>query len=136
MAVGPHKTSLPANLTALKTGDCDGVHSSRRYSPFRAIQLLIKPSFSFRLGTMSEEVTTKGAIDMPIQKSVFEVKDATPPKFEVEELHEQKYMGPERRRENRRTGHDRRLDVRFELNADDRRQSHGRREGDNGPNFW
>ncbi len=73
---------------------------------------------------------------MPIEKSVFEVKDPTPPQFAVEELHEQKYMGPERRRDNRRSGHDRRLDVRFELNAEDRRQSHGRREGDKAPQFW
>jgi len=73
---------------------------------------------------------------MPTQKSVFEVKDATPPKFGVEEPQQQKYMGPERRRDNRRTGHDRRLDVRFELNADDRRQSHGRREADQAPHFW
>ena len=69
-------------------------------------------------------------------KSVFEVKDPTPVHFEAEDPHEKKYMGPERRRENRRSGHDRRLDVRFELNAEDRRQSHGRREGDTCPDFW
>ncbi|MEP1469767.1 MAG: hypothetical protein ABJK20_11045 [Halieaceae bacterium] len=73
---------------------------------------------------------------MPTQKSVFEVKDATPPQFDTEDLHEQKYMGPERRRDNRRTGHDRRLDIRFELSAEDRRQSHGRRDGDKAPHFW
>lgn len=56
--------------------------------------------------------------------------------FGAEDVHQQKYMGPERRHENRRSGHDRRYDVRFELSAEDRRQSHGRREGDNAPTFW
>ena len=69
-------------------------------------------------------------------KSVFEVKDPTPVHFGAEEPHQKKYMGPERRRENRRSGHDRRLDVRFELNAEDRRKSHGRRHDDNAPTFW
>ena len=54
----------------------------------------------------------------------------------AEELRQKKSRGPERRHENRRGGHDRRLDVRFELSAEDRRKSHGRREGDNAPHFW
>ena len=69
-------------------------------------------------------------------KSVFEVKDPTPVQFGAEEPAKTKYMGPERRRDNRRSGHDRRLDVRFELNAEDRRQSHGRREDDKTAAFW
>ena len=73
---------------------------------------------------------------MSTQKSVFEVKDTTPPQFTVEECHETKYMGQERRHDNRRSGHDRRLDIRFEISAEDRRQSHGRRECDNAPTFW
>lgn len=72
------------------------------------------------------------------EKAVFGAREPSvaPAVFGAEELHHQKYMGPERRRENRRSGHDRRLDVRFELSAEDRRQSHGRREGDNAPHFW
>ena len=69
-------------------------------------------------------------------KSVYEVKDPTPVHFGAEEPKQQKYMGPERRRQTRRSGHDRRLDVRFELNAEDRRKSHGRREEDKCPDFW
>lgn len=69
-------------------------------------------------------------------KSIFEVKDPTPVQFGAEEPHETKYMGPERRRDNRRSGRDRRLDVRFELNAEDRRQSHGRRHDDRCASFW
>jgi len=47
-----------------------------------------------------------------------------------------KYMGVERRRANRRSGIDRRTEVRFEPSKDDRRQNHGRREDDNSPQFW
>lgn len=47
-----------------------------------------------------------------------------------------KYTGVERRRENRRSGHDRRSDVRFDLDKNDRRQSEGRREGDQTPKYW
>ncbi len=47
-----------------------------------------------------------------------------------------KYMGKERRKENRRSGIDRRTMVRFEPGKDDRRESHGRREEDNTPDFW
>lgn len=41
-----------------------------------------------------------------------------------------KYAGVERRREHRRTGIDRRTDVRFEPGKDDRRKNHGRRHDD------
>jgi hypothetical protein len=73
---------------------------------------------------------------MSTEKSVFEVKDTTPPLFGVQECHEKKYMGQERRHDNRRIGHDRRLDIRFEVSAEDRRHSHGRRESDLAPTFW
>ncbi len=50
---------------------------------------------------------------------------------------DKKYMGIERRRDNRRSGIDRRTDVRFEPGKDDRRQSHGRRHDDEaGHVFW
>ena len=70
-------------------------------------------------------------------KAMFEARDVSPSSHVVEDNEgKKKYMGPERRRENRRSGHDRRLDVRFEVGKDDRRQSYGRREDDNTPQFW
>lgn len=47
-----------------------------------------------------------------------------------------KYMGIERRKVNRRSGLDRRTEVRFEPGKDDRRKNHGRRADDNTPEFW
>jgi len=47
-----------------------------------------------------------------------------------------KYTGVERRRGNRRSGKERRTEVRFEINKEDRRQNHGRRHDDNSPTFW
>ena len=47
-----------------------------------------------------------------------------------------KYMGVERRRANRRSGNDRRGDVRFDLDKNDRRQNKGRREDDFAPDYW
>lgn len=46
------------------------------------------------------------------------------------------YVGVERRRYDRRQAVDRRGEVRFELEKDDRRKNQGRREGDNAPEFW
>ncbi len=74
------------------------------------------------------------------EKAHFEARDVSPTTYNPakpgEKGADKKYMGPERRRENRRGGHDRRKDVRFELNKEDRRQSHGRRHDDNAPTFW
>lgn len=39
------------------------------------------------------------------------------------------YTGPERRKEHRRKGNDRRAEVRFEPGKDDRRSGHDRRKG-------
>jgi len=47
-----------------------------------------------------------------------------------------KYSGVERRRANRRSGTDRRADVRFDLDKNDRRQNEGRRESDHTPKYW
>ncbi len=70
-------------------------------------------------------------------KAHFEVRDVSPATFDpADKKNPKKYMGPERRRENRRSGKDRRTDVRFELNKEDRRQSHGRRHDDKSPQFW
>lgn len=73
---------------------------------------------------------------MPPEKSLFEARDVSPPSYGGEKNNLKKYMGPERRRENRRSGHDRRSEVRFELGKEDRRQNPGRREGDKNPRFW
>jgi len=74
-----------------------------------------------------------------MRKPIFEAKD-THPQFEVAaqaEATEDKYVGPERRRDNRRTSTDRRGEVRFDLNSTDRRQKiGGRRDGDAKVNFW
>ncbi len=47
-----------------------------------------------------------------------------------------KYLGIERRVENRRKAQDRRVDVRFDLTKTDRRQNSGRREDDVDLKFW
>lgn len=47
-----------------------------------------------------------------------------------------KYLGIERRRDDRRKAQDRRGDVRFDLTKSDRRQNLGRREDDAMPTFW
>lgn len=49
---------------------------------------------------------------------------------------QEKYTGPERRRANRRARADRRLEMRFELNSSDRRESAGRRVDDQTMKFW
>jgi hypothetical protein len=46
-----------------------------------------------------------------------------------------KYLGIERRMENRRKARERRVDVRFEVKVD-RRQNPGRREEDASAKFW
>lgn len=45
------------------------------------------------------------------------------------------YLGPERRREPRRKSRDRRIDIRFEPDKEDRRQKPGRRKDDHDPWF-
>jgi len=47
-----------------------------------------------------------------------------------------KYMGVERRKTNRRSGKDRRGDVRFDLDKSDRRKTEGRRAEDHTPKYW
>lgn len=68
-------------------------------------------------------------------KATFDSRDLTgPTDSSNKKLHE--YMGLDRRRVNRRVAQDRREDVRFEFGKEDRRSSHGRRENDQGPDFW
>jgi hypothetical protein len=74
--------------------------------------------------------------NMPPDKALFESLDTHPASFDSEEPGEKKYMGPERRRDNRRKAVDRRGDVRFELKASDRREKDGRRQDDASVKFW
>ena len=70
------------------------------------------------------------------EKAKFEVREVGTVTNHVDGDNLKKYMGQERRRENRRSGSDRRGDVRFEIGKDDRREKHGRREDDSAPTFW
>lgn len=73
---------------------------------------------------------------MPPDKAIFGSQDTGPATFGTEEPGQKKYMGPERRRDNRRQATDRRIDVRFDPKASDRRQQTGRRNNDAAPKFW
>ena len=73
---------------------------------------------------------------MPPDKAIFGSQDTSPATFGTEEPGQKKYMGPERRRDNRRQAVDRRVDVRFDPKASDRRQQTGRRNNDAAPKFW
>jgi len=73
---------------------------------------------------------------MPPDKARFESHDTSPATDDVGNSPGNKYMGPERRREDRRQKTDRREDVRFDLKATDRRQKDGRRHNDAAPKFW
>ena len=72
------------------------------------------------------------------EKAQFEVRDVgTGASAGDSNDGKQKYMGVERRRANRRTGVDRRTEVRFEPGKDDRRKNWGRRHDDEtGHAFW
>jgi hypothetical protein len=72
---------------------------------------------------------------MAYNKSVFEAREISPG-YTLDQDGEKKYTGPERRKGNRRSGSERRTEVRFEINKQDRRQAQGRRKGDKGPKFW
>jgi hypothetical protein len=73
---------------------------------------------------------------MPPDKALFEAREPSSPTNHVNEPGAKGYMGPERRRDNRRETTDRRGDVRFDLKATDRRKNPGRREDDGAPKFW
>jgi len=69
-------------------------------------------------------------------KAKFEVRDVSPGSSNPGQGGGKKYMGQERRRTQRRSGIDRRTEVRFEPGKDDRRENFGRRADDNTPKFW
>jgi hypothetical protein len=56
--------------------------------------------------------------------------------FEPREPSGEAYRGSERRRSHRRGHGDRRVEMRFEMDKDDRRVCAGRRADDKTPNFW
>ncbi|MEH6584278.1 MAG: hypothetical protein V7754_20265 [Halioglobus sp.] len=70
-------------------------------------------------------------------KSVFESRDVQE-NFVAAPTQEEKkvYVGPQRRRDNRRIASDRRGEVRFDLSSTDRRAALGRRHDDATSNFW
>jgi hypothetical protein len=64
-----------------------------------------------------------------MSNATFGSKDPNP-QFSKDNPYKEKYLGPEHRRANRRNKTDRRDEVRFELDASDRRQNPGRRSDD------
>jgi hypothetical protein len=108
--------------------------------------------------------TRKGDNDVPVEKTSFESQDVSDIDFDTGESvndgntvaekssfytreselesdepalpRKKKYEGVERRKFNRRSGKDRRGDVRFDLDKSDRRESEGRREEDHTPKYW
>ena len=72
---------------------------------------------------------------MSSDKPIFESREPGFGKDPGESEADKKYTGPERRKDNRRQK-DRREDVRFDPNSNDRRQSDGRRKEDKLPKFW
>ncbi len=69
-------------------------------------------------------------------KARFEAREVTLPSTRRDTQSTPGYVGPERRRSDRRGGKDRRENVRFELQKEDRRKGNGRREEDHQPDFW
>lgn len=71
-----------------------------------------------------------------MSKAVFGELPRSPGALAIGSGGERKYLGSERRKTNRRSGIDRRTEVRFEPGGDDRRASLGRRHDDQAPQFW
>jgi hypothetical protein len=69
-------------------------------------------------------------------KAQFGTLEIAPGAAVTDDTGNKKYMGAERRRDNRRQQQDRRIDVRFEPSKEDRRQNPGRREDDSVATFW
>jgi hypothetical protein len=69
-------------------------------------------------------------------ESLFDVNEPGAKADQKDEDGKKKYLGPERRKDNRRSQTDRRGEVRFDVNSNDRRESSGRRKDDKSPKFW
>ena len=81
---------------------------------------------------LSEEPAFK-----PPGKAQFESLEVSPTSYSSgDKSKPKKYMGPEQRRGHRRSAEERRKDIRFELDKEDRRKNQGRRKGDETPDFW
>lgn len=72
---------------------------------------------------------------MSYKHSPFEARDVTPPACK-DKQGAKHYIGIERRKSARRACQDRRLEVRFSVDKEERRQRAGRREDDRAPKFW
>ena len=72
---------------------------------------------------------------MSSDKPIFEAREPGFGKDPGESEAEKKYTGAERRKDNRRQK-DRRGEVRFDPNSNDRRKSDGSRKEDKLPKFW
>ncbi len=70
------------------------------------------------------------------ERASFYSRDPRPFSSDTEDSEKRKYAGEERRKRNRRSNTDRRQEVRFEPDKDDRRQTDGRRKNDKQPKFW
>ena len=73
---------------------------------------------------------------MPTERASFYSRDPNHVIQDKLDPKKKKYMGIERRRDDRRKAQDRRVDVRFDLDKEDRRQCTGRREEDKSAKFW
>ena len=69
-------------------------------------------------------------------KASFYSRDPSPSSSDTTNRSKRKYMGEERRRKNRRASLERRAEVRFDLNKNERRKADGRRETDAMVKFW
>lgn len=70
-------------------------------------------------------------------KAVFESRDLSAPFQRKSADGDKTYLGVERRRADRRSGHDRRESVRFDNGvSSERRENPGRREDDKTLRFW
>jgi hypothetical protein len=70
------------------------------------------------------------------EKSSFYSRDPEVATNDISKKDKKKYMGVERRRDDRRKAQDRRSDVRFDLDKSDRRKNDGRREDDATVKYW
>lgn len=73
---------------------------------------------------------------MSAERSSFYTRDSGRFGLNVVEPEKKNYDGEERRMESRRQKKDRRVDVRFNLTKQDRRETVGRRAEDVLPKFW
>jgi type II secretory pathway predicted ATPase ExeA len=70
------------------------------------------------------------------ERARFEAQEISLPAASSDLKNPKKYMGPEQRRAHRRGREDRRKDIRFEMDKDERRKGSGRRRDDKAPDFW